>query len=68
MQRTTQSWNDAKKQLAYYKELAEAFEKRNRKLDILNDNLYTRVYGLWTALFISLIFNIIQFFTSWWIC
>jgi len=47
---------------------SEAYEKAYWKLDILNDNLYIRVYWLWIALFISLIFNFIQFFTSWPIC
>lgn len=43
-------------------------EKKCRKLDILNDNLYLWAYGLWIALGLSLIFNFIQFFTSWWTC
>ena len=40
MQKTTQSGRDAKKELEYYKALADAYEKRNWKLDMLNDNLY----------------------------
>jgi len=47
---------------------AEAYEKAYWKIDILNDNLYIRAYRLWIALFISLIFNFIQFFSSWPIC
>lgn len=64
MQKTTQGGNDAKKQLEYYKALVDALEKRNWKLDILNDNLYAWTYGLGVAFFISLVFNIVQFFTS----
>ena len=64
MQKAAKESLEAKKQLEYYKALADAYEKRNWKLDILNDNLYYWAYGLGMAFFISLVFNIIQFFTS----
>lgn len=60
MQKTTQERNDAKKELAYFKSLADAYEKRNWKLNILNDNLYWWVFTLWTALLVSVILNLIQ--------
>ena len=60
MQKTTQDSRKAEKELAYYKALADAYEKRNWKLDMLNDNLYWWVFWLWTALLVSVILNLIQ--------
>lgn len=63
MQKTTQERNDAKKELAFYKSLADAYEKRNWKLLIENENLWTWVAIFWFTTLVSIIGVLILFFS-----
>ena len=62
MQKTTQSGRDAKKELEYYKALADAYEKGNWKLQIENENLLMRVSILWVTTLVSVIWVLVLFF------
>ena len=63
MQKTTQSWNNAKKELELQKALVDALEKRIWKMQLENENLQTRVAIFWFTTLVSVIWVLILFFS-----
>ena len=63
MQKTTQSWNSAKKELELQKALVDALEKRIWKMQLENENLQTRVAIFWATTLVSVIWVLILFFS-----
>ena len=63
MQKTTQSWNNAKKELELQKALVDDLEKRIWKMQIENENLQTRVAIFWFTTLVSVIWVLVLFFS-----
>ena len=63
MQKTTQSWNNAKKELELQKALVDDLEKRIWKMQLENENLQTRVAIFWFTTLVSVIWVLILFFS-----